>query len=205
MGPLPTIISFYTKNSPYEWHMESLVKSCEDFFLEIEVEGVDTAGSGEMNCAYKPLFILKMLQKLKKNVLWVDSDAVFVRSLEDLPAFASDIAVRVYPECSIDHISKIGSGTFYANYTPAALELVQLWAEVSLKELGRKGRTEEFWDQVSLRETVRTYNRAATIGLLPLEYMKIFDHPEHILKCQNPVIVHTQASRICKKWMNVNS
>ena len=205
MGPLPTIISFYTKNSPYEWHIESLVKSCKDYYLEIEVEGIESSGSWEMNCAYKPLFILKMLQKLKKNVLWVDSDAVFVRGLEALPSFQADIAIRVYPECAIHHVSKIGSGTFYANYTSPAIELVQLWAEISLKELSRAGRTEEFWDQVSLREAVRVYNRPANIGLLPLEYMKIFDHPQHVLECQNPVIVHTQASRMCKKWMNASS
>lgn len=205
MKPLPTIISFYTKNTPYESQIEGLLRSCEEFSLDVQVEGIDSAGTWEMNCAYKPLFILKMLQKIKKNVLWVDSDATFVRPLEALAAFEGDIAVRAYPECPIDHISKIGSGTFYANYTQASLELVKLWAELSLKELGRPDRETEFWDQVSLRDAVRLYDKPAIVGLLPLEYMKIFDHPIHVKECLNPVIVHHQASRLFKKWISVNS
>jgi hypothetical protein len=201
MNPLPTIISFYTKDSPYQYFAEALQKSCADLSLEIEIEPAVSAGSWEMNCAYKPLFILKMLQKLKRGILWVDSDAVFVRRPEVLKAFEADIAVRAYPECPLDHISKIGSGTFYANYTPASLELVRRWAELSLKELGRPDRREEFWDQVSLRDAIRLFDRPASIGLLPLEYMKIFDHPLHERECPNPVIVHNQASRLCKKWM----
>lgn len=203
MEPLPTIISFYTKDSPYEWEAEGLINSCKNFSLECEIEGVPSAGSWELNCAYKPLFILRMLQKLKKGVLWVDCDAVFECHPESIPAFKADIAVRSHPECHTDHIAKINSGTFFANYTPAGVEIVKTWAEHSLKELSSPDRKEEFWDQTTLRDVIKKFNKPAEIGLLPLEYLKIFDHPLHVVECANPVIVHHQASRLYKSWMNV--
>jgi hypothetical protein len=199
---LPVIISFYTKDSPYQWHAEALQKSCVELGLAYDIQGVDSAGSWEANCAYKPLFILQMLQKYKSGVLWVDADGLIVQKIAPLDVFSSDIAIRVNPECENTHPSKIITSTMYVAYTKVAAELIKDWAGLCLQELTKPDRTEEMWDQQMLSTALRQTVEPLTVGLLPIEYLKIFDHPRDTELCKEPVIVQSQASRIFKKWMN---
>lgn len=117
MQNFPVIVSFFTKNTPYQDEVKNLIASCEKFGLETSIDGVDSFGSWELNCSYKPFFLYQKLQELKRKVLWVDADAVFVRKPTPLDIFSADLSVRINPELPDQHPSKVMSGTVFANYT----------------------------------------------------------------------------------------
>ena len=201
MQSFPLIVSFYTIDTPYEDEVKYLVDSCEAFGLEYKIEGIPSAGSWEMNCAFKPLFILKKLEELNRPLLWVDADAVFVQRPEYLKVFSADLGVRMY-DCPDDHRSRIVSSTVFINSTEASKWVVRLWAEECLLMLQKKDRKEEVWDQDALRSVLFTKDHGAAYEPLPLSYSKIIGHPEDERKCENPVIIQNQASRRYKRWVN---
>lgn len=197
----PLVISFYTKDTPYEEEVKHLVASCAEFGLECLVEGIPSSGSWEMNCAFKPIFILQKLDLLKRPLLWVDADAMFLRPMELLEAFSSDIGVRMY-DCPDDHRSRIVSSTVFINATEAARRVVRLWAEECLAMLSVQDRSEEVWDQDALRRVLFNQEHGADVQPLPVAYGKITDHPEDEQACEFPVIIQNQASRRYKRWIN---
>src|SRR3990167_893519 len=123
---IPLVISFYTKDTPYEEEVKHLIASCNRFQVVYEIEGIPSTGSWEMNCAFKPLFILRKLEEGKGPLLWVDADAVFVRAMAPF-SVKEDLGVRMY-DCADDHRSRIVSATLWINPTNAAKRMVRLWA-----------------------------------------------------------------------------
>lgn len=198
---LPCVVSFYTKDTPYEEEVKHLEKSCRDFGIECQIEGIASSGSWEMNCAFKPIFILKKMEELKRPLLWVDADAVFVRPLEFLDAFYSDIGVRMY-NCPDDHPSRIVSSTVFIHKTAPAKNVLKLWAEECLFMLSEKNRTKEVWDQDALRRVLFTKNHGASFVPIPSAYSKIVGHLDDERECPCPVIIQNQASRRYKRWIH---
>ncbi len=197
--PLPIVVSFYTKNTFYQLEVQNLIASCEKFEILSHIEPIESFGSWEINCAYKPFFIHRKLQELKRSVLWVDADAIFKKQPEELPVFAKDFAVRINFDIPIDHPSHIMSGTVYANYTSGADALLRLWSKRSQEGINRVGRKEEFWDQMSLRDALYCAENTAEFDSLPYTYAKIVDHRGDLQLTEEPVIEHYQASRRYKK------
>lgn len=189
----PTIISYYTLKTLYQREVENLIASTARYGLKTSIEGIPCQGSWELNCAYKPFFILKMLEAQRAPVLWVDADAVFARAPEILPEFEADLVTYIEKDVEERHPSKVRTGTVYVNYTSKGIELVQRWASECQRLLLDPARTEEFWDQVALRNVLT--EDVADLRSLPLEYVKIFDHPQDSRLAPNPVITHYQASR----------
>jgi hypothetical protein len=190
----PLVISFYTKDTPYQLNAHHLSASCEKFGLKSHIEGIDSHGSWELNCAYKPFFIAQKLQQFQRPVLWVDADAVFVRKPKPLKVFENDFAVYSEADLAPDHPSKIRSGTIFINYTEKGMGVLKNWAQECQRLLVDPHRTEEFWDQIALRNV---YLAEKNLDHLPLSYIKILGHPVDA-KCPNPVIIHCQASRHTK-------
>ncbi|HEX4839686.1 MAG TPA: putative nucleotide-diphospho-sugar transferase [Rhabdochlamydiaceae bacterium] len=191
----PLIISFYTKETPYQLDAHHLMASCDQFGLEHHIEGIDSHGSWELNCAFKPFFIAQKLQQFKRPVLWVDADGVFARKPTPLKVFEKDFAVYAQAELPSNHPSKIRSGTIYVNATEKGMDVLKKWAQECQRLLINPERTEEFWDQIALRNV---YLIEQKLGRLPLSYIKILGHPIDV-KCPHPVIIHCQASRHAKK------
>jgi hypothetical protein len=186
----PVIISFYTLNTPYQLEVQNLIDSCKKFGLETDIEGVESFGSWELNCAYKPFFILKKLNELQRPVLWVDADGVFVREPSWQEAFEADLAVR-QELVAEDHPSRVISSTVFAR--ESSKSLLRLWCQMCQKMLLDPEREEEFWDQIALRDAIQASN--AKVASMPLAYAKIFDHPGDRQSEVVPVIEHYQASR----------
>src|SRR5476651_1555473 len=113
----PLVISFYTKNTPYQLDAHHLIASCEKFGVEHAVEGIDSLGSWELNCAYKPFFIAEKLRQFQRPVLWVDVDAVFVRKPKPLKLFKADFSAYYDEGLENDHSSKVRSCVIYVNNT----------------------------------------------------------------------------------------
>ena len=194
MRQFPTIISFYTLNTPYQSEAENLAESCRKWNLNHLIKAIPSFGSWELNCAFKPFFILGELLERKEPLLWVDCDGVFEREPGWIQPFEADLSVRRHPELSDDHPSKVISSTVYANNTPGAEQLIRSWAVHAKQMLLDDEREEEFWDQMALNRAIRNHSDVA-VRDLPLAYAKIFDHPEDHISEPNPIIVHYQASR----------
>lgn len=203
MKDFPLIISFYTKKTLYQLEIQNLLESCEKWNLPIEIEGVESFGSWELNCAYKPFFIYRKLQELKRPLLWLDADAVVVKKPEWIEAFGGDFSVRINEHLPSDHPSKVISGTIFANYTPECSQLLREWVKESHNQLMQEERKEEFWDQIALRDALLSKAHAANVKSMPLSYAKISDHPEDCRLVSDPVIEHYQASRRFKKSINL--
>jgi len=197
----PIVISYYTQNTPYEKEIQNLIDSCKKFELETSIDGVDSFGAWELNCAYKPFFILKKLNELKKPILFVDADGIFVGKPSWQEAFSSDLAVRQDPKLPDDHPSKVISSTIYVGNGERARDLVKYWAMQCQKSLLDPKRQEEFWDQIALRDAILENPSKAKISILPLSYAKIFDHPDDCQKVSEPIIEHYQASRRFKNFI----
>ncbi len=202
MSGFPVIVSFYTKNTPYEKEVENLIASCEKYGLETSIEGVDSFGSWELNCAFKPFFLYQKLEQLNKKLLWVDADAIFVEKPSVLKEFSGDFAVRINEELALDHPSKVMSGTIFVNTTTRSQELLRRWAQECVKELMREDRSEEFWEQTALRDIILSKDLSADVRSLPLSYVKIPGHPLDDKNILSPIIEHHQASRRFKKIIN---
>jgi len=199
MKDFPVIISFYTLDTPYQIEVQNLIASCEKYGLETSIEGVESMGSWELNCAYKPYYILRKVLDEKRPVLWVDADGVFQREPSCEDWLSSDLAVRTEPDVSDTHPSKVISSTVYCNPTQKGIDLVISWAKTSQNQLLDPMRQGEFWDQTALRDAILDNPMEAKVASLPLSYAKIFDHPGDLAAVKDPVIEHYQASRRYKK------
>ena len=193
----PVIISFYTRNTPYEEEVKNLIESCKKFDLAIEVEGIDSFGSWELNCAFKPFFIWRMMEKLGRPVLWVDADGIFLKKPRWQEAFDSDLSVRFHGELDWDHPSKVITSTLFVCPSLEGKAILRRWIRQTQKHLLDPNRTLEFWDQIALRDALNGWE--GMLEPMPLSYAKIFDHPSDCISTPDPVIEHYQASRRFKK------
>jgi hypothetical protein len=202
MTDFPLVVSYYTKDTLYQLEVQNLIASCEQWQLEYYVEPISTFGSWERNCGYKPFFLLEKLQQFGKPILWVDADGVFFKEPQRLAIFDSDFAVRINQNLEDAHPSKVISGTVYVNATTGAERVLKSWAKECLHSLSNPKRTEEFWDQIALRDIILRSVPGAKITALPAGYMAIIDNPQDEKEIDEVVIGHYQASRRFKKIIN---
>lgn len=200
MHTFPLVVSFYTQDTLYQLEVQNLIASCQTWGLSHHVQAIASFGSWEKNCAYKPFFLMQMLQKFQEPLFWVDADAVFVQKPQILAVFTCDVAVYMRAHCDNTHPSKIGSGSLYINNTPGAAKILELWGQKCIDLFSNSERTEEVWDQVALRDVLFAEKDGVRVGALPAEYMAIFDQPSCV--DHSPVICHYQASRRLKKLIN---
>jgi hypothetical protein len=181
---MPMIVSYYTAGTQYEQHAQRLTESLRRLNLPHVVVPVDSFGSWERNCSYKPSFILEMWQRLKTPILWVDADATAHALPLRLADAAFDFAINKYFGW------KFASGTLYFNQTTAALRLLQAWVTVA-------NARPLLFDQVTL--TWAWWKAAEDTSLrtawLPRAYTQIFDMPPEPDSGEEPVFIHHQASR----------
>ena len=188
----PKVISFYTKNTPYEDEAQDLIASCEKFGLEYEIDAIDSKGSWGKNCNFKSEFILEKLTKLKRPVLWVDSDAVFVKYPKELKNLSADFALCMVPNAPDEHPCKMITGTIYVNYTPTSIEHLKEWIEACPGYLD-----EQMPDQMALKDIL--LKGKAKVHDLSVPYFTTYDLIGVGIYAQEAVLVHFQASRLLKK------
>ena len=190
---VPLVVSFYTKGTPYEEEVKSLEESCKQFGIEYHIEGVETRGSWEENCAYKPYFMREMMQKFSRPLLWVDADAVFLKPLLFEEWMFADLSLVKSKKKEKDIRFQIASGTIYVNATEGGIKSLESWCQFADKIREGEGKAPRFMDQASL-SLVLLSNPPIKIDQLPWAYCKIFDKEEG-LDCGDIVIEQRQASR----------
>ncbi len=194
----PLVISFFTKNTFYESEAQNLIASCEKFNLDYQIEPIESLGSWEYNCCYKPIYIMKKLLLNKRAVLWVDADGVFVQKPNLKWNDYRDIATRIDDSLNTKHPSKVCSMSFYVDYTQAGIDFVRLWKEECRVQLLEK-KQDMVWDQKCLRDVVFESSYQAKVHALPLGYCRIYDNESDILPEKETYIMHYQASRLYQK------
>ena len=192
------IISYYTKNTPYEQVANDfIIPSVKKFNLDNEIKPISTLGSWSANTGYKCSFIKEMLLKYKTPVCFLDCDAQIVKYpslLYNIPKYI-DLAYHHFNwfghwRGQWDNKSKIEllSGTMVWAYNDKVLQLLDEWIDTVNKD----SRT---WEQKILEKIVYA-KKDLNIFNLPAEYccvlMQDYSIPKYI---KSPVIIHHQASR----------
>lgn len=193
----PTIISYYTENTPYEEEVKGLIESCKKLNLPTSIDSIPHFGSWEKNCCFKPKYILKKLLDLQSPVLWVDADAMIYQKPTLFESLDADVAVHIVESVPNNHPSKVTSGTLFFNHTPEAVQVLQEWDNETEKLLRNDPK---LWDQISLRNVLLRSN--ASIYPLDVGYCQVYNRIEDERALQNSFIIHFQASRTLKKTLN---
>jgi hypothetical protein len=189
----PLVISFYTKNTPYEEEIKKLLASLDRLGIESHIEGIESLGTWEKNCAYKPFFILQKMKEFQRPLLWVDADGVFLKKPDFHEWMECDISVRVNEFLPKHHESHVVANSVFVNDTEKARDLLEEWC----LECEKRGAREA--DQTSLRDLLQRYEDLRFLPM-PLKYSKIFDFDDLFISEEEVVIEHYQASRRHRHW-----
>jgi len=187
MTTKPTYVSFYTINTPYEAESKKLVETLDKHKLIHKEYAVVSTGSWERNTQLKSAVLCKALEEITGPVVYLDSDA---RVLSYPTLFDR------FPECDIAFHYFRGvellSGTLYLPNTETCKDLVALWDSRNKTEPGT-------WDQKTLQKIIE----AGSYDWLniPEEYVWI----SGLATVPNPVILHTQASRVNRKKIHAGT
>lgn len=193
-------ISYYTLNTPYEQVIQNcLLPSLKQWNLKYDIEAIEDKGSWQANTGYKCVFIKKMLQKYNEPVVFLDADAVVERNpkmFDELNEY--DIAFH-WLDWNLQWRGHTGnkrellSGTMMFNPTPTTFDLLDEWI-TAVKQYPA------LWEQRVLQKIVEDNEKSINIYNLPASYCTVILHNGDIPPYINePIIIHTQASRKYKK------
>jgi len=194
------VTAFVTEDTPYELELAThLLPSLEKLNIPHYIEVIENKGSWLKNVAEKPATIYRALEKYPgKNLVVLDSDSEIItypKLFNEIPEDC-DIALHVldwdkwYNNNS--HVKEVLSGTLFLHNTDKVKNMVKAWYEEASKN--------EQWEQKCLAKIIEQQN--IKIFELPLSYCYISSLPggkEPLIKIDNPIIVHFQASRRFKK------
>ena len=177
-------VSMFTTDTPYEREVEALLLSLIEFDLPHAIHARESRGSWAKNCQMKADVIYEELQRTTEDIVWTDADSVILRYPELFNRLDCDIAVHILPR---GRGWEVLSGTVYFANNDRVRDLVLDWIDTN--------KQNDNWDQLNLQIVLPRHQ--LRIGVLPAEYCKIFDRGSQ--KCNDPVIVHYQASRRYKQ------
>ncbi len=196
----PLVISFYTENTAYEKEAKELIRSCKKIDLACLVKPIPSFGSWELNCGFKPIFILHALENLKRDLFWTDADSVFVKKPNNFP-LDCDFAVRIDEDLDYESPSKVISNSIFIKYSSKTVNLLKMWKSENERALKAR-RENEVWDQISLKKVLFNNNLDLNFMPMPKGFCKIADLPKDNIPKDEIYIIHYQASRLYKKWIN---
>jgi hypothetical protein len=202
MVRFPLIVSYYTKDTPYQLEVQELIASCEKWGLEHHIEPISSLGSWERNCCFKPFYLLEKMQHFQRPLFWVDADGVFLRRPQWLSIFDKDLAVRINETWEETSDSKVITSSLFVNATTGAARILTSWCQECIDSFLKPQRTVEIWDQIALRDVLQRGVEGTSVGSLPLTYAAIVDHPSDAGVIGEAVIAQHQASRRFKKIIN---
>ena len=185
--PPPTIIGYYTANTPYEVEAKQFTDSLQHYHLAYKLYRVESKASWELNCGQKPHIILQALDELQSDLLYLDVDARIMRDppFDEIQKHKLGFCVWTRPLWR----KELLSGTIYVPNNELSRELLRHWIEEQAKQPKR-------WDQRVLQQIYELYPHY----LMPLNWVAI--EGNRWLKALNPIILHTQASRRHKSIIN---
>lgn len=199
----PLIVSYSTLDSLYEEEIKDLILSCKSLNLEYSIDNINTFGSWEKNCCYKPKFILEKLLTYKKPLLWVDADAIIIKK-PIIDNFLNDDFAFRFKYDEKNNKKSIRSGTIFINFTNQAINFLKAWDLECQKELNDQNKMHEVWDERCLFKLIHDGKLKISFSELSIGYCKIFDKYNDKVDDENTYILQFQASRVYKNFINNN-
>ena len=193
-------ISYYSKNTHYKEIAETHIHpSLHQFNLNHDIVEVENFGTWKLNTAYKPTFILNMLEKHNQDLVYVDVDAI----IKEYPVLFNEIPKEYdlgvhYLSWKIQYNSihrdkyELLSGTIFIRNNAITKRLLQHWQSII---------NQCIQDQKALAKAITSFP-LLKIFKLPRKYCYITINPngkKPMNSLENPVICHYQASRKYKR------
>jgi len=207
------VIAFVTLNTPYEkMAKEQFIPSLKSNGVPYLVKGVKNKGNWLLNIAYKPWIIRGFLNNYPVDAVYLDVDAIIMRypvlfdRLANARPFdrlgAYDIGfhlINLRARYELDHDkTEPFAGTLYFRNNANSLRFLNEWEFLCGKN-PKAGEHEHFQALIKHKKNwFRFYN-------LPQEYAYIETLPDGrktLNPVGEPVIAHTQASRMYRKEIN---
>lgn len=187
------VVSFFTIGTPYENEIRSLTESLERLAVPLDIRGIDSLGSWDLNTKHKPMFIKEMLDAHPgEAIVWLDADAVVLKYPHVFEQIDTDIGVyykTTGPTADRFKGQELITATMYFANNKKTRTLLDMW----ILEQSRLDQPEtQLIEQRALHRTIPIWRREnkGTITILPQSYCRIFDAPE-----DHRVIQQNQASR----------
>ena len=122
----PILVSFFTNDWEYPKHAERLKKECVKFNLDFYIDERPSTADYIQNTAIKPFFIKDCLNKFKRPIIWLDVDALILKSF-DLDFSDADILACKHMN---SHVKREWAVAFLGfNYTDATMRFIDEWCK----------------------------------------------------------------------------
>ena len=186
----PTVISYFTVDTPYEAEAEVLKLSLESVGYSYIVCGVKGLGSWQKNTQLKAHFILTMLEEQPgQPLLYLDVDAIMVQPPTLLDDLKADIAAVHFRKRS-----EFLSGTIFLGNTPICRHIVKEWIKINEQFPETLPNGKLAWDQRTLKMAIDK-TEAVDYVELPQEYTWITELTQKYAPELSPVIMHTRGAK----------
>ena len=204
------IVSFYTENTPYEFGRTSFENSIRRYNIKYEIVAIKSKGNWKLNCIYRSLFIIDMMNKYNDDILWLDIDAEVIQNPELLYNIPNNIDLAYYANSN-----EIMLGTSYWKNCRKVRDLLKRWYSSSNADSGLIsqhdfaslvfGHTNIVMDLRKTKESIKedqgkVKGRSSdqfNVMILPEAYCHIYYEKSD----EDPVIVHSQFSRRFKNMI----
>ena len=189
------VISYFTKNTPYEQEADNLRESLVKFNIPHKIYAEDNLGNWTKNTQLKAKVIHRALNEFEDDILWIDSDAIVYGELDFFQNLNCDLSV--YHLISRYNPFELLSGTLFYKNNSKVKQIVQEW--INLNDNNNE------WDQRNLQAIIEKPENKNNIIIekLPLPYIVINNYQKHQGRLKSPAIIkHFQASRRIKALIN---
>lgn len=184
----PLFVSFATAQTPYEEELEHLLESLERFGLDHRCEVVANRGSWQANSAFRPTWLLRLMDELERPLVWIDADAVIRARPVELERSGFDFMAFFHPD------GRPAGGTLYFAPTPGGRRLLAGWEGRARTPFERWPESHRKLTELHLRDAWREVGSELAVNRLEEPYLRIFDWGSG-----EPVVEHYQASRRFKR------
>lgn len=188
------IIGFYTVDTPYEDEYQKVKENFNEYGLDYHFYSVENKGKWELNCGMKGNILQRALNDFDDNILYLDVDARILKQppLQEIEMDEPGYIVFDSPW----EKQQLASGTIYFPNNKTSRNVINDWIE-------EQNSNPLEWDQVTLKKVYKNHDNF----LLDWKWCNILGHygPEsRILETEDPIVLHTQASRRNKNKVLVN-
>ena len=179
----PLVLCFHTPDKLYSERANKLHASLKRKGYRRKFITYPDQGNWDLNTKMKAKLLLAEMQNSdEEDFIVLDADAIVVGDLMGMVDKSCDIA------CHLREGKELLSGTLYIKNSPKMRRFVVDWVELN-------ARLPEVWEQKLLHNLIKVAEDVKFRDL-PAKYCTIFDLMSYV---ENPVVIHTQASREAKK------
>ena len=127
----PIFISYYTGNSYYKMCSETLKEDCKKLDIKIVIETNNDLGFYWKNTLIKPSFIIKKIEEIKNDVIWIDVDTKIFKYSDCFKKWDSDILFASHT----GDLQGIKASPLGIKYNKRSIEFLKEWERLCLDKI----------------------------------------------------------------------